>query len=593
MNIHSIKFKLILFSLFLLIIPLLITVTIVYTWSSQIILQLLYQSSTNDIKHVRLNIDSVLSNVQNNLSPFMTDMEMKRILNERVDIKTDEYYIKNLPILKLISNMENSSLWIDSIYIYDINDNLLLNSDSSSIILNTDFPNNAIYKEVINKGRVLEWIPNIRQEPMYTVVNDRLITFSMPIKLFTQNVEIGYVFLNVNERTLFKYIQQMNPEFPEEFAVTNQHGEILSHKDKKWFGKTIEEYLNENQNIVPLSFRFKNRLKKKSTFFISQNSKDTTLSYYSFTPVQFFSKDINYLKKSTLLFGTIIILATLFLILRLIKGFCIPISRLVDALQDMTIGKEKEIKIAEKRKDEFGLLYDSYNKTVDRIDSVFHDLLNEKIRAKTAEIKFLQAQINPHLLYNTLNSIYCISKIYNVKDIMDLSSALSNFYRLSLSGGQDCISIKDIIEHIRLYVQIQNIRMNNRIKLEVYIEEALLDIKILKLLHQPLIENSITHGLKENGEDLNITFRFNFSEDALEFTIDDNGKGLPPEEIEEINKRLKDMKEKEDNDDHDFFALQNIHSRIQIYYGQRYGIHLENSNEGGIRVKMTLPALFT
>ena len=589
MNIHSIKFKLIVFSLLLILVPLMITVSFVYSGSAKIILQVLNQSTMNDIKHIRVNIDNVLANVQSNLNPFILDTEIKNILRGHADIENHQDYEQLLSIAHMMSNMVDSSNWLDSMYIYDINDNLLINS-STSIITNTDFSRSIIFNEIVNNKRTLEWVPNKRNQPPFTIIKDRLVTFGMPITVYTEGLDVGYVFLNVNELDLFEFMQQMDPYFPEEFFIANNRGEIVSHKDKNLLGKKMESMLEQYGSSIAESISEKRRFNDDSVYILSQSSKNTSLTYYSIVPLKFFSSQINSLKRTALLFCAVVIVIAIILTLRLTRGFYIPIGRLVEALKELTIGTEQEIKITEHRKDEFGVLYDYYNKTVDRLHNVFDRLMAEQLKAKEAEIKFLQAQINPHLLYNTLNSIYCISRIYEIEDIMKLSASLSSFFRLSLSDGNDRVSLKNIIEHIRLYVQIQNIRLDNRIKLNVEIDDSLSEIKILKLLHQPIVENCITHGLKETGEELLIDFECTRRDGQLLFNIEDNGKGVDPGKLDNINQKLQNNDSESFGNYQDFFALHNINERIHLYYGKSYGISLSNRDEGGARVKMVLPS---
>jgi two-component system sensor histidine kinase YesM len=543
----------------------------------------------NDIKHIRVNIDNVLANVQSNLNPFILDTEIKNVLRDHADIENHQDYEQLLSIAQMMSNMVDSSNWLDSMYIYDINDNLLINS-STSIITNTDFSRSIIFTEIVDNNRTLEWIPNKRNQPPFTIIKDGLVTFGMPITVYTEGLDVGYVFLNVNELDLFEFMQQMDPYFPEEFFIANNNGEIVSHKDKNLLGKKIENLLERYGNSVVFSISEKRRFNEDSVYILSQDSKHTSLTYYSIVPLKFFSSQINSLKHTALLFCAVVIVIVIILTLRLTRGFYIPIDRLVEALKELTIGTEQEIKITEKRKDEFGILYDYYNKTVDRLHNVFDRLMAEQLKTKEAEIKFLQAQINPHLLYNTLNSIYCISRIYEIEDIMKLSSSLSSFFRLSLSEGSDRVPLKNIIEHIRLYVQIQNIRLDNRIKLNVEIDESLSDLKILKLLHQPIVENCITHGLKETGEELLIDFKCIRRDGKLLFNIEDNGKGVDPEKLDNINHKLQNNDRETFGNYQDFFALHNINERIHLYYGKSYGISLSNRKEGGARVNMVLPS---
>lgn len=583
-NVHSIKFRLIFFSLLFIIVPVLASTFVLQYGSISILKRLFIQSSMNDLKQVRINIDNVIENAESNLNPFILNDDLKYFLLENSSLDSPDNYVKMVNISNIINAMVDSTNWIDSIYVYDMND-ITLYTSAMSILQGTNYMDSVVFTEAVSKQRILEWIPNVRCEPPFTVVKDRLVTLAMPIKIYSTDTCVGYVFINVNEAMLYDSIQRMDPFFPEEIMITNKDGEILSYHDKKWFGKSFAEYAGENKFLEIDAPELFNR--KENVLMLTHVSERTSLVYHSFVPISVFRSQITALRNTIIGISFFIMAVTVILTLRFMRQIYIPIRKLSGALKNLTIGKGSHIEKMENRKDEFGLLYESYNKTVDRLKMLFANLLSEKLASKNMKIKLLQAQINPHLIYNTLNSIYCISRLYNIKEITELSFALSSFFRLSLMEGSEHVRVREMIEHIRFFIKIQNIRMNGRIKFDVDIDESLMDYRILKLLHQPIVENAIVHGLNESDKDIRITISGHITQNKLTFIIKDDGKGLPAEKIAELNLNLNSLGGAEDTQE--FFALRNIQERIKFYYGAEYGIALEPAETTGLTVTMVLP----
>jgi two-component system sensor histidine kinase YesM len=243
------------------------------------------------------------------------------------------------------------------------------------------------------------------------------------------------------------------------------------------------------------------------------------------------------------------------------------------------------VKIEVSGRDEIGQLERKYNYMLMQIE----ELVEEKFRigkeSKNAELRALQAQINPHFLYNTLELITCMALKYKARDITDLVNLLARFYKLSLSKGKDIISIEDEIAHIAAYVKIQNLRFEDTITLEMDIDERLMEYSILKLVLQPLVENSILHGIMEREDRtgiIRITGRFEGGDIVLSVT--DDGVGMSRDTLDRI------FTENKRKDGHGFGVL-NVDRRLRINYGELYGLSYKSVEGEGTTVEVKLPAV--
>ena len=234
--------------------------------------------------------------------------------------------------------------------------------------------------------------------------------------------------------------------------------------------------------------------------------------------------------------------------------------------------------------DEIGDLQMNINEMIERIKSLLDEQYNLGIQLKNSDLKLLQAQINPHFLYNTLNLIKWTAQTGNPEEVADIVDKLSNFYRISLSNGLDLISIRDELTHVSLYVQLQNKRFHNNIHLELDVAQDVYEIHILKLLLQPLVENSIVHGL-QNKEGV-IQIKICTISEFLFITIRDSGCGISEEKLAKI-RLYQEMGAASSSSSG--YGLVNIYERLKNYYGEGSRLHISSQVNEGTVVEIMLP----
>lgn len=233
--------------------------------------------------------------------------------------------------------------------------------------------------------------------------------------------------------------------------------------------------------------------------------------------------------------------------------------------------------------DEIGKLYQVYQFMLDEVDKLLKKQYEDGQAIKEAEIKALQAQINPHFLYNTLELINWEAMENDAVEITEQVQALAQYYRLVLSGGADIICVEQEVEQVLLYVQIQNYRFDGRIDCRCEMPQKLRTARIVKLVLQPLIENSILHGFSYNdiNQTLIIMIRIFRQEEDLVISVEDNGIGMSEEQSRRIVQ--------EDGGYKEHYAVSNIHNRLRLKYGEKYGLKYESILGKGTIVYITVP----
>lgn len=214
----------------------------------------------------------------------------------------------------------------------------------------------------------------------------------------------------------------------------------------------------------------------------------------------------------------------------------------------------------------------------------------EKIINKETEFAALQNQINPHFLYNTLDSIRGQALLDDNIEIADMVEALSSFFRYSISKKGSLVTLRDEINNIENYMKIQQYRFNNRFSLEVTIDEKeIWYCMIPKLIIQPIIENAILHGLEDTVFDGKVRIGVMRTYRQLIIKVSDNGKGMPLEKLKEINNRLNEDKQFYSYNSGTGIALTNINNRIKLLFGNAYGIKVYSILNSGTDIEINVP----
>ncbi len=263
-----------------------------------------------------------------------------------------------------------------------------------------------------------------------------------------------------------------------------------------------------------------------------------------------------------------------------------PIERLEEAAARIAEGSLDE-KLGDTEIAELRNLTHQVNIMADRLKSMMEKSSQDQRNLRKAELRTLQAQINPHFLYNTLDAIVWKAEAGDKDEVIQLTDALSNFFRISLSSGADSIPISQEKKHIEGYLRIQQTRYRDIMKYEIDIPDEIGDIYILKLLLQPLVENALYHGLKIKRGGGIITVTGRREEDYLVFSVKDTGLGMTPEQLAQLNERMK-KGQPSVSEGNGGFGLVNVNLRIRLYYNQTEGLSI-SSDENGTTVSFRVP----
>ena len=258
-----------------------------------------------------------------------------------------------------------------------------------------------------------------------------------------------------------------------------------------------------------------------------------------------------------------------------------PLSELADTMKRFGKG-DLHVSVPVRSGDETGVLADAFNKMTVQIETLVQQVYREQRDKRKYEFAVLQAQINPHFLYNTLSSVSALIKMNRPDDAFQMIHAIGQFYRTALSSGKNLISLRTEVENIESYIQIQKMRYRDKIIFQIEFDEAIMDVPIVKLTLQPIVENAIYHGVKNVPHQGKISVCGAGNGADVVIRISDNGAGMSAERAEEILSEEEKSREKS-------FGLYSIRQRLRLYFGEEAGISIQSKPGEGTEVIVKIP----
>lgn len=292
----------------------------------------------------------------------------------------------------------------------------------------------------------------------------------------------------------------------------------------------------------------------------------------------------------TFLFGLSMLLFSAFLMallnFRISARISDPIRRLEQSVKELEAGAQ-EVAIREDGCYEVRRLAHSIASMVSTMRHLMDDIILQEKRKRRSELEVLQSQINPHFLYNTLDSVIWMTEAGRYDEAIQMVTSLARLFRIALSRGRSFIPLADELEHARHYMTIQQIRYQDKFTASVTAEEGVESLYTLKLIVQPLLENAIYHGMAGCEEDGRITVTARRDGSDLVIDVADNGTGMPPEVVE----RLLDESQPQTRSSGSGIGVRNVHRRIRLTFGEQYGLEVFSEPDEGTTVRIRLPAL--
>ncbi len=390
-------------------------------------------------------------------------------------------------------------------------------------------------------------------------------------------------------RNPYRIIQEMREAVQrQENASGKESAELMRRINKSlgWLEKVVQKIENnicegghygENIELLDKDIR-------SSTLLIQDNLQEYI--YHEAVNLENIRAELQSHSKSTVILSTVILVVIVMLTLSMTRmitrSVTQPIRELCTATRKVAKGNFAPAKI--ESGDEIQVLTESFNEMTAEIQYLIENIKIEQWNLRDTELKLLQAQINPHFLYNTLDAIVWMAEGGQNREVVSMVTALSEFFRTTLSEGKDYITIREEESHIRSYLRIQEFRYADILEYEIDIAPSLYEYTILKLTLQPFVENALYHGIKNKRGKGKIVVLGYEKEDKIYFEVSDDGIGMDDEELARLRGKL-DGKAVHGRG----FGLENVHERIRLNYGKEYGVSFRSRKGEGTTVIVCIP----
>lgn len=431
------------------------------------------------------------------------------------------------------------------------------------------------YKDTLNQK--VKWIIDGKNKTSFSAR-------AMPI--MEQNQQRGILYLDVNYNTLFSGFDDISRDGYGLYVV-DKDGNILFEKstfpenDNKKNNKPLKKHnKNEKLSFKELEKKMADQKKgKKSNYLIV--STDTGVDNWrviAYQPKKMLAREVQTLVLLILGIIAICIITSVVASMAFSRFVVRDIKRLRDNMQAVEEGN-MELMVTSEAGDEVGSLIRGFGSMLGEINRLIHEVYESKLTQRKSEMTALQAQINPHFLYNSLSLINWKALEAGQQDISKITLALSSFYRTSLNRGKNVLTIEKEIENMKSYLAIQLCMHDNDFDVIMDIDETILPYQTLNLLLQPLVENAIDHGidLKEEGRGY-IKIIGRKDDKNIYLTVEDNGVGIEPE----ILSSILEFKTKG-------YGVRNVNQRIRLYYGEEYCLKIESEAGKGTKCTINIP----
>ncbi len=394
----------------------------------------------------------------------------------------------------------------------------------------------------------------------------------------------GYLFMYLRESSIFNLYKNTELFKNGDFFVVNRRGNIVSFKEKNRLGSNIGITV-EGKELSELGKDFTtSKINGRNYYITFRDIAGTPWRIFSFIPAIEYERDILWLRNWTVLICASCCVLALSFAAVISGGISKPVRRL-STMMTKVGGGDFNVSSTYESKDEIGVLSGQFNKMVSQVQQLIQEVYQEQLLKQKAELKSLRMQINPHFLYNTLESINWMARIKGVPEVGRMVKAMGDLMRASISGD-DFITIEEEIKNIKNYLMIQMFRYGDKFEVSIEINPEIMNVKIPKLILQPIVENAIVHGFENRIGNGRILISGKTENGRILLQVKDDGIGMEEETaaslLENEGKVLSGM------ENHTHIGLRNVNRRIKMYYGQDYGISIESFPELGTNVKVSL-----
>ncbi len=567
----------------LIVIPLFIVIyTSNYIFTTSII-DKTKKNIADESKLIVMRVDSVISNADTCTS--MLTKDIYKIYQEMdVETGTDTQY--NIPpinkILGAITYNTRAFREIQSAAFIDIYSNII-SPDTKMTVNAGNILQTELIKTISREGPPDNvWFSMHRRD--YLVVDSRtpIVTIAKKVINIDTGETIGFLVMNISENTISSIFPGTGDHDGKSYYILDNDGKVISSLNKK---DLLEPIGNEDlrrwirkgdTSTIELT------IDRQTQLLTSSPIKGLGWKLINQTPVKALTGETYINSIIIALVGVICVIVAFGGAVFLSRFITNPVFRLTKAAKEVKNGN-LEITCEVNSNDEVGILGSVFNEMIIKVKELLNTVKVEQKKKREYELALIQSQIKPHFLYNSLDLIYVLCEMGNVSEASETTKALADYYRVSLSKGREIISIRDELKNVQDYLFIQKARYSDILDFCIEVDGDVLEYQILKMTLQPLVENSIYHGLKPKDCPGKIIISGYTDPKYVILKVADDGVGMPEDKFEKI------VFSADSQDSRDSFGLKSVNERIKLYFGEEYGLKVDSKPNEGTVVTILIP----
>jgi two-component system sensor histidine kinase YesM len=532
------------------------------------------------IEQVNTNIETYINYMENISQMVISNYDIREYLTKLTLLGVNDKVNLEQRISYQLASVLNTRKDISSILIFGNNGNIV---PYNHIILNkfTDPTKQSWYKKAIEgEGKVVissSHVQNIIQDEYKWVV-------SLSRQLSSEDgKQLGVLMVDLNYSVINDLCNKIKLGKRGYIFILDQDGSIVYHPQQQLIYSSLKNEMID-QVMSSNTSNFTTSEGKNSRMYTINQSKNTGWKIVGVTYVDELVPNKSEIQTYIVMWGIGLTLIAVILSYMLSLRISRPIKRLEASMKEVEKGNF-DIQVNIESYNEIGQLSKRFNHMTTEIKELMVQNVIEQELKRKSEWKALQAQINPHFLYNTLDSIIWMAEGKKSEEVVLMVAALARLFRLSISKGQEMISIAKEIEHIKSYLTIQKMRYKDKLDFEIDVDKHILSNKVIKIILQPLVENSIYHGIKNNAGVGIVRITGRIVDKRILLQVSDNGIGMTADSI-------RNMVEKTDkSEEGSGIGVSNVNQRIRLYFGEQYGITFESELGQGTTANIWLPIL--
>ncbi|WP_148510079.1 cache domain-containing sensor histidine kinase [Hungatella hathewayi] len=597
----TLKRNLVVVNVILLTVALLYSSIMLIRYSGEVSMKNLINSSYDMLTYVCRSVDDfITTEVKISTEVMQSDSDLKEHLEQKPeDYENQHEKLVDIYLMNRYLTRRNSYSRVSGVLAGIINKN--------GVVYNLQYPMDmaeeaeAFAESLMKDKKRLEygydWYPlqkNCFAPETGNLRNDSMIPVLKNLLLDGGGYQ-GTLIYSLSEEQIYEQYKKSKLLEEGYLYIVDREGRLISHSD--------ESMLLHPEEVVNLAYT-KKAMEGTGNYFIenrevvmSQRLNDGNWTAIAVIPLNNMIGEVIGIYKRFIFVIAVILIISVSVSVLLSREAIKPLETMIASMERVENG-DFSVRVEEKGPYDIARLIHHYNTMLENTERYIREEYQIKRMKKAAELDALVAQINPHFLYNTLESIVWQARAAGAYKISDMAYSLGKMFNIMVNKGHSMLTVEKELEHVKLYVHLQNNRYNDRFDLKIDLDdEDLLQLRTLKLILQPIVENIILHGFTKEQEDCTIRIGVYISHGMLVYDVEDNGIGISKDELDSIRQSLKEQNVIEYDEQNAKLrrnsgrgiGLQNVHQRIGLYYGNQYGLEIFSREGEGTEVIIRIP----